>query len=109
MTYCVYKTKGFEEPWWLNDDWKNNILDVQQFTTLEAAYHQYTVEKSRLSQQHTHCSERNNYMAAYWNKGDVAYCIPCENDEQLYTGIFIQTDQGTLSDEDLQTLQYLND
>lgn len=105
MTYQVYLTKSFDEPWWMEQPIPQaDIIEKRQYDQFEeafAAFHDI-IDKQR--KHYERVKTRQQVMTALWTPGEVAYCVPCENDEQLYLGVFIYEAEKPLSDTRLEEL-----
>lgn len=88
--YHVITIYGPNEPWFLFEGWEKDIVERKVYTSLEEAQ-QYFLEKSmQLEQAHQHRREKRSDCFAYWNEGDIHFCEMCDEDIQLFTGLFIE-------------------
>lgn len=106
MTYQVYVIKSFDEPWWLTSEWdRADVITKKDFTEEDAAITFYLQQVAKMKPSYERIKTREEIFTALWNPGEVAYCVPCENDEQLYLGIFIYIDENKPSSQQIQALK----
>ena len=89
MYRLIYMKADFE-PWWLFDGWEEAIVSEQFFETkeaCEAALHDQ-LKKFRARFENETCKNENYY--AFWNEDELEYCEACDEDTQLYHGLFYE-------------------
>lgn len=90
--YEVIYMKADYEPWWMFEGWEEMIRIRRSFEEAEEAieYANKLMEEMRhyFSKEKT----RKGTFAAFWNPGEITYCDGCDDDLQLYHGIFMLKD-----------------
>lgn len=97
--YQVIVMYGDNEPWWFFDDWEEDIIDTYTYESFAEAKQKYQELSTELKAQYDEMKERANYLAAFWNKNDVAFCEDCDEDLQQYKGLLLLKDHQVLSNE----------
>lgn len=98
MGFQVYQTEGFEEPWWFNDNWHEDVVSVYTTDSIEEASIKYAQAILQLNTLFPKYRSRVVGMAAFWQPGELSWCEPCANDEQVYHSLVIFEDNQPLSD-----------
>ncbi len=104
MGFQVYKVEGFEEPWWFDEDWYKDVVSVHTCATLEEAARLYQDESMKMQKLFPKVRSRVLGMVAFWQPGQLAWCEPCANDEQVYYSLVIFEDQLPLKDARINEL-----
>ncbi|WP_432355688.1 DUF1033 family protein [Sporosarcina sp. A2] len=87
--YEVIYMKADYEPWWMFEDWEEMVRKRQSFEDLDEAieFAHVIIEKMRISFSHE--KTRKDTFMAFWNPGERTYCDGCDDDLQLYHGVFL--------------------
>ncbi|WJY28251.1 MULTISPECIES: DUF1033 family protein [Sporosarcina] len=87
--YEVIYMKADYEPWWMFDGWDEMVRSRRYFGELAeaAAYAHSLMEEMRPRFKKERSKHRT--FTAFWNPGERTYCDGCDEDLQLYHGIFI--------------------
>ncbi|MEY8370754.1 DUF1033 family protein [Aerococcaceae bacterium 50-4] len=104
MSFQVYQVDGFDEPWWFEDDWHEQVVAVQTAASLEEAATIFQSESIKLQGLFPKSRSRIEGMRAFWQPGETAWCEPCANDEQVYHSLVIYENQKALSSERVDEL-----
>lgn len=86
--YRVIQTKGTDEPWWMFENWQKMIIHQQEVEQLEEAVELFQQLGAKLREQYVYFREKKGALA-FWNEGEKEYCLYCEDDLQIYHGLFI--------------------
>ncbi len=89
--YRVIYMKADYEPWYLFEGWQQHIVDSWSFPSEKEAK-QHLVHKVQEFQDSYKFSREKNGCYAFWDGKEVCYCEDCEEDLQLYHGLFIFTE-----------------
>lgn len=88
MYKVIYMVADYE-PWWKFDGWEQMIQQQKTYTTIEEA--QQALQAEVLKMRTTYDNEQvKEGMYAFWREGDMHYCEACEDDAQIYHGLFIK-------------------
>lgn len=96
--YRVIETKGTDEPWWMFDNWQRMIVQEQVVSSEQEAVMMMQQWKERMEIQYENQREKKGTLA-FWNEEEVEYCVPCEEDLQIYHGLLIVNEEGILYSE----------
>lgn len=99
MRFQVYQTQGFEEPWWFNEDWHEDVVSVETSESLEDAASIYLNKINKLQATFPKYRSRIVGMAAFWQPGELSWCEPCANDEQVYHSLVLYENHKPLNDQ----------
>lgn len=89
--YSVVYMKADYEPWYQFEEWQSHILDSWSFQT-ETEAQAFLVHKvEEFKESYTFSKEKNGFYA-FWDGKEVCYCEDCEEDLQLYHGLFITSE-----------------
>lgn len=97
--YQVITTYSENEPWWFFDDWQDDIVEEQVFDNLASAKVAYHEKFSQLTQEYSMMREKPDFLTAFWNEGDYAYCDDCDEDLQQYKGLMLLKNCIKLSED----------
>ncbi|MGK0552390.1 DUF1033 family protein [Enterococcus faecalis] len=90
--YQVIMMYGDNEPWWFFEDWQEDIIEEQTFTSLAAAEAYYFKKWQEQSAKFTYINTKPNYLSAFWNDDDERWCEECDEDIQQYYGLALLKD-----------------
>lgn len=96
--YRVIETKGKDEPWWMFDNWQDSIVNEQAVNSSEEAVALMQQWSQTMEKHYQHQREKKGAIA-FWNEDEVEYCVPCEEDLQIYHGLMIIDGDGSLYSE----------
>lgn len=96
--YQVISIYGENEPWWFFEDWELDIVDEEVFETLEEAKECYLKKFTHYHREYSMIRDKEDYLVAFWNEGELRYCDDCDEDLQLYKGLMLLKDCKKLSD-----------
>ncbi len=87
--YEVIYMKADYEPWWMFEGWEEMVRCRKQFPDYgeAAAYAESLIAdlRGRFAKERT----RKQTFIAFWNPGERTYCDGCDEDLQLYHGVFV--------------------
>ncbi|CEA00128.1 hypothetical protein BN1050_00470 [Metalysinibacillus saudimassiliensis] len=87
--YKVIYMKADYEPWWQFEGWEQTIEQQKTFSTIEEA--QKNLEQQLVDFRANYNNEQSkDGMFAFWCEDEISYCEACEDDAQIYHGLFIQ-------------------
>lgn len=104
MSFQVYQIDGFNEPWWFEDDWYEQVVAVETADDLATAAVIFQNKSSRLQSLFPKSRSRVEGMRAFWQPGETAWCEPCANDEQVYHSLVLYENQHALTSERVDEL-----
>lgn len=87
--YEVIYMKADYEPWWMFEGWEEMVRSRKSFQEKDEAI---TFAHSAMDEMRTrfsHEKEKKQTFLAFWNMGERSYCDGCDDDMQLYHGLFI--------------------
>jgi hypothetical protein len=87
--YKIIKTYGANEPWWFFEDWREEIVSVQEFDTFEKAICAFRKEWKTLEASTDEVNSKKNFLSAFWKKDDLVWCEECDEDLQQYHGLML--------------------
>ncbi|MHC5269621.1 DUF1033 family protein [Enterococcus sp. LJL98] len=90
--YQVLTMYGENEPWWFFENWQEEIRNVEQFDTLEAAQTAYATQWQELRASYGHVHVKPNFLTAFWNDGEELWCEDCVEGLQLFLGLALLKD-----------------
>ena len=90
--YEVIYMKADYEPWWMFEGWEEMVRLRKDFEEKQEAiaFALHIMEKMRESFSHE--KARKESFVAFWNPGERTYCDGCDDDMQLYHGVFLTYD-----------------
>lgn len=79
------------EPWWQFEGWEEQIEQRMSYTTENEANEalQALIMKFKAMYDHEQTKEQYN---VFWSDDEIVYCEACEDDAQIYHGLFIIKD-----------------
>jgi len=84
--------KADYEPWYLFEGWSSQIIDSWSFPS-ESEAHAFLLHKvEEFTNTYSFSREKKGYFA-FWDGKEVCYCEDCEENLQLYHGLFVFTEQ----------------
>ncbi len=85
--YEVIYMRADYEPWWMFEDWEQQIEDRTAFDVLEDAlcYLRQTVQSMKA--QYEHVEARQKSFIAFWTETEQCFCEDCDDDLQTYHGL----------------------
>lgn len=87
--YEVIYIKADYEPWWMFEGWEEMVRLRKSFEELDEAilFAHSLMDEMRgcFSKEKT----RKGSFTAFWNPGERTYCDGCDDDMQLYHGVFL--------------------
>ncbi len=80
------------EPWWMFEEWEEAVISRQAFQKKNEAA-QY-LEKLVLEFRENYKNERkkDHYFYAFWSSDEQCFCESCDEDLQIFHGIFMLYD-----------------
>ena len=90
--YQVVTMYGDNEPWWFFDNWQEDITQCENFSELNEAQSFLKNLCHDSANKYGHYREKEPYLFAFWNDGDIRYCEECEEDLQQYFGVLLLKD-----------------
>lgn len=90
--YHVVEMRGDFEPWWFLDDWKEDIIKIQEFDNYYDALKQYKIEWRRLYSLFPSFKSRSDLMSAFWDDKEQRWCEECDEYLQQYHSILLLSD-----------------
>ncbi|MDH6363910.1 hypothetical protein M2139_000787 [Enterococcus sp. PF1-24] len=97
--YQVIKMYGDNEPWWFFENWQSDIKENWHFEHLEEAKQCYKEQWLLLKEQYDCLSARRNFLCAFWNSGEEAWCEACGEDVQQYMGLALLKNNQAIEEE----------
>lgn len=97
--YQVLTMYGENEPWWFFDDWREDIREIQQFSTFEEAQVEYRKQWEILRAKYEHIHIKPNFLTAFWNDGEEHWCEDCVEGLQLFLGLALLKDDKPVTIE----------
>ncbi|MDW0109563.1 DUF1033 family protein [Sporosarcina aquimarina] len=99
--YEVIYMKADYEPWWMFEDWEEMVRIRKNYDELEEA----VMYANSIINEMRNCfakekSKKGSFIA-FWNPGERTYCDGCDEDMQLYHGVFLL--------KDLEPIIFLNE
>lgn len=98
--YQVIRTYGEDEPWWFFDNWREMIVEENQYPSFNQALASFEKQYQQLCEAYSNRKEKPPFLIAFWNEGEVEFCEDCEDDLQLYAGLLLLKDGKKISIED---------
>ncbi|MGG0644437.1 DUF1033 family protein [Sporosarcina gallistercoris] len=90
--YEVIYMKADYEPWWMFEGWEEMVRLRRSFEELEDAVEFANSIMDEMRRCFSHEKTRKGSYAAFWNPGERTYCDGCDDDLQLYHGVFMLKD-----------------
>ena len=87
--YEVIYMKADYEPWWMFEGWEEMVRLRKSFQEVEEAKAFAFSIMKEMRMNFTHEKARKQSFVAFWNPGERTYCDGCDDDMQLYHGIFL--------------------
>ncbi|MGT2829153.1 DUF1033 family protein [Streptococcus hillyeri] len=97
--YQVINLCGDFEPWWFLDDWKEDITELQEFSTFEEAEQHFLKQWQDLQKGFPYFESRSDYLAAFWDNKELRWCEECTEDLQQYHSILLLKDYQLISED----------
>ncbi len=88
MFRVIYMMADYE-PWWQFDEWEQAIQQESVHTTIQEAEAALAVLLEKFRANYPNELVKDD-MYAFWKEGEIVYCEACEDDGQIYHGLFIQ-------------------
>ena len=88
--YRLIYMKADYEPWWQFEGWQEHIVEAYCFDTKEACEEALQKKVTQFRQQYVHEMKKHEKYYAFWSEDEVEYCEACEDDTQMYHGLFIE-------------------
>lgn len=89
--YKVIYMKADYEPWFQFDGWEETIVESWSFDSEQQARHFFIHKHDEMKAAYSHYKEKNDFFA-FWDMKEVCYCEDCEDDLQIYHGLFMLPD-----------------
>lgn len=87
--YEVIYMKADYEPWWMFEGWEEMVRLRRSFDTLVEAVEFANVIMEEMRGSFAKEKTRKGTFTAFWNPGERTYCDGCDDDMQLYHGVFL--------------------
>lgn len=94
--YQVIKMYGDFEPWWFLEDWKDDIVEIEEFKEFDDAKYYYTELFEKLKVSFPSFESRANLLATFWNSSEQRWCEECDEYLQQYHSIALLKDDEIL-------------
>lgn len=98
--YQVIQTYSENEPWWFFEEWKDDIVVEQTFSSFEHAEEAFLKIYKTHHEAYDDLSCKNPYLVAFWNENELIYCEDCDEDLQAYMGLMLVKDYQKINDGD---------
>lgn len=98
--YQVVEMYGENEPWWFFEEWREDIISEQLFSTFTEAESYFLSMYDKLEDEYEKNRCKNLYMVAFWNEGELIFCEDCDEDLQAYKGLILLKDNKKIDDKD---------
>lgn len=95
--YEVIYMKADYEPWWMFEGWQEMVRLRRAFEELDAAIEFANSMLEEMRSRFSHEKTRKGSFTAFWNPGEKTYCDGCDEDLQLYHGVFLLKDSEPVS------------
>ncbi|MFC4652123.1 DUF1033 family protein [Lactococcus nasutitermitis] len=82
--YRVVTMYGIDEPWWFFDDWKNDIISVDEFEDFYKALKFYKNEWLKMAKSFEEYKSQEDLLSAFWEEKDQVWCEECAGYLQRY-------------------------
>lgn len=89
--YEVIYMKAEFEPWWMFEGWEENILRRKKFDNKIDATHYLDECLLDFRTKYKHEQEKKQCFA-FWSDDERSFCEACDDDLQIYHGLFILFD-----------------
>lgn len=86
--YHVIYMKADYEPWYQFEGWQEYIITKWQFSSEQEAQNYLIQKVEDYQKKYSFAKQKNNYYA-FWNSKEVCYCEDCEDELQVYHGLFV--------------------
>ncbi|MFC5631846.1 MULTISPECIES: DUF1033 family protein [Streptococcus] len=90
--YQIIKLYGDFEPWWFLEDWKNDIVSLQEFQDFNVAVKEYLELLQRLKKVFPSFESRSSFLATFWDVNEQRWCEECDENLQQYHSIALLKD-----------------
>lgn len=87
--YEVIYMKADYEPWWMFEGWEEMVRVRRSFVELDEAVEFANSIMDEMRRCFSKEKTRKGTYAAFWNPGERTYCDGCDDDLQLYHGVFM--------------------
>lgn len=82
----VYMKTDYE-PWWMFDDWQDEIVSRQEFSSAQQAHAYLTTLINDFDLRFSMKEKRAPAFFCYWNEEELEYCEKCEEELQVFHGL----------------------
>ena len=97
--YRVILMYGTEEPWWFLENWKKDIVCVEEFENFTKALKYYKSQWLSMSQVYEKYKSQDDLLSAFWETKDQVWCEECSDYQQRYHSLALLEDWHELPDE----------
>lgn len=87
--YEVVYMKADYEPWWLFDGWEQNILSRESFQSKVEAESYLEKLVGMLRTRYPKEKRKEQYFYAFWSSEEQCFCDTCDEDLQVFHGLFL--------------------
>ncbi|MBO0477122.1 DUF1033 family protein [Vagococcus sp. DIV0080] len=87
--YQVITMYGENEPWWFFEDWQEDIIEEKEYQDFNEAMSYFHQIAKQLHKEYEELREKDPWMVAFWNEGELIYCEDCDEELQAYKGLMI--------------------
>ncbi|MTD29782.1 DUF1033 family protein [Planomicrobium sp. YIM 101495] len=87
--YEVIYMKADYEPWWQFDGWEEEVIERCEFADLAAATAHFDNLRKQYTQKYPKVAAKDGKFLAFWSHDEKEYCEACEENLQMYHGLFI--------------------
>lgn len=92
MTFQVVELSGDFEPWWMLEDWKEDLQSIKEFDRFYDALKYYKDLWFCHQDKYESYDSRRTIMTAFWDEEDQRWCEECDEDLQQYHSIALLKD-----------------
>ncbi len=95
--YKLILMKADYEPWWQFDDIQEKYAEELTFENYESYESKILQVLQNYREKYQYEASRNGLFYAFWNDAEVEFCEGCDEDLQVYHGIFFSHEIGIFS------------
>ena len=90
---------GTEEPWWFFDDWKKDIVTVEEFEDFYKALKCYKNQWLKMEKTFEKYKSQDDLLSAFWESKEQVWCEECAGYLQLYHSLALLEDWHQLPED----------
>ncbi|WP_233278814.1 DUF1033 family protein [Floricoccus penangensis] len=90
--YQVVKLVGDTEPWWFFEDWKKDIITLEEFDNFYEALKIYKKNIEQAVDSYEMYQSRSDFLATFWNTQEQIWCEECGDYLQQYHSLTLLED-----------------